>query len=104
MIFLQVDPNVVKPGWTPLIITILLAAAITLLMLSMRRHMRRISAPYRDEVDESTSPAESSSSPTVSSARVADESGTGGSTADTDRATGSSDPAANDSAKADQSA
>ncbi|SDS25035.1 hypothetical protein [Microlunatus soli] len=50
MIFLEVDPNVVKPGWTPLIITILLAAAIALLMLSMRRQMRKVRVPHRDEV------------------------------------------------------
>ena len=55
MIFLDVDPNVVKPGWTPLIITILLAAAIALLMVSMRRQMRKIRVPYRDEVDEAGS-------------------------------------------------
>jgi hypothetical protein len=51
MIVLDVDPSVVKPGWTPLVITILLAAAIALLMISMRRHMRKVSLPYRNEVE-----------------------------------------------------
>ncbi|HEY9293675.1 MAG TPA: hypothetical protein VIP98_20550 [Microlunatus sp.] len=50
MIVLDIDPNVVKPGWTPLIITILLAAAIALLMISMRRQMRKVTVPYRDEL------------------------------------------------------
>jgi hypothetical protein len=41
-VLLDLDPNVVKPGWTPLLITIGLAAAIVLLFLSMRRQFRRI--------------------------------------------------------------
>ncbi len=38
----DVDPNVVKPGWTPLFITILLALAMVGLFVSMRRQFRRI--------------------------------------------------------------
>lgn len=53
MFFLEVDPSTVKPGWTPLIITILLAAAIALLMISMRRQMRKISVPHREEIEDS---------------------------------------------------
>lgn len=53
MFFLEVDPSTVKPGWTPLIITILLAGAIALLMISMRRQMRKITVPHRDEIEES---------------------------------------------------
>ena len=41
---LEVDPNVVKPGWTPLIITILLALAMVGLFVSMRRQFRKIDA------------------------------------------------------------
>lgn len=51
-VLLEVDPNTVKPGWTPLIITIALAAVIALLMISMRRHMRRVDLPHRDEVEQ----------------------------------------------------
>jgi hypothetical protein len=51
-VLLEVDPNIVKPGWTPLIITILLAAVIALLMISMRRHLRKINLPHRDQVDD----------------------------------------------------
>lgn len=46
MVLLELDPNVVKPGWIPLIITILLAGAIAFLYLSMRKQMRKIDAPY----------------------------------------------------------
>ena len=45
MILLEVDPNLVQPGWTPLIITVLLALAIVLLFFSMRRQVRRITVP-----------------------------------------------------------
>ena len=51
MIFLELDPNVVKPGWTALIVTVLLAVALVLLYLSMRRQFRKISIP-RDETDD----------------------------------------------------
>ena len=39
---LDLDPNVVKPGWTPLLITIVLAAVMVLLFFSLRRQFRRI--------------------------------------------------------------
>ena len=52
MILLELDPNLVKPGWTPLIITLLLGLAMVLLFLSMRRQFRKISIPRADEVDE----------------------------------------------------
>jgi uncharacterized membrane protein YdfJ with MMPL/SSD domain len=41
-VLLDLDPNVVKPGWTPLLITVGLAVVIVLLFLSMRRQFRRI--------------------------------------------------------------
>ena len=50
MLLLDLDPNVVKPGWTALIITILLAFALVLLYLSMRRQFRKINIPG-DETD-----------------------------------------------------
>ena len=52
MILLEVDPNVVKPGWTPLVVTLLLGIAMVLLFLSMRRQFRKISIPRQDEVDD----------------------------------------------------
>jgi hypothetical protein len=45
MIWLDIDPNVVKPGWTPLLITVGLAIAVVLLFISMRRQFRRINVP-----------------------------------------------------------
>ena len=51
MIFLELDPNVVKPGWTALIVTVLLAVSLVFLYLSMRRQFRKISIP-RDETDD----------------------------------------------------
>ncbi|HLL63607.1 MAG TPA: hypothetical protein VK401_11190 [Propionibacteriaceae bacterium] len=56
MILLELDPDLVKPGWTPLIITLLLGLAVVLLFLSMRRQFRKISIPRADEVDEESSP------------------------------------------------
>ncbi len=42
IVLLDLDPNIVKPGWTPLLITIALAAAIVLLFFSLRKQFRRI--------------------------------------------------------------
>jgi len=42
MILLELDPNVVKPGWTPLLILIGLALVMVLLFRSMRRQFRRV--------------------------------------------------------------
>jgi len=39
---LDLDPNIVKPGWTPLLITIGLAAVMVLLFFSLRKQFRRI--------------------------------------------------------------
>jgi hypothetical protein len=51
MILLEVDPNVVKPGWTPLLITLLLAVAMVFLYLSMRKQFRKIRTLEDDEPD-----------------------------------------------------
>ena len=42
MIWLELDPNIVKPGWTPLLILIALAVVMVLLFRSMRRQFRRV--------------------------------------------------------------
>ena len=49
---LELDPNVVKPGWTPLLITIGIALVMVLLYRSMRRQFRRVD----DNFPEPTSP------------------------------------------------
>jgi hypothetical protein len=64
MILLELDPNLVKPGWTPLIITLLLGLAMVLLFLSMRRQFRKISIPRGDEVDEEPEPSPTPEAPT----------------------------------------
>jgi hypothetical protein len=58
MILLDVDPNVVKPGWTPLLIVILLGIAMVFLYLSMRKQFRKI----RTSEDEAAENAEDSES------------------------------------------
>ena len=65
MILLEVDPDLVKPGWTPLIITVLLGIAVVLLYFSMRRQFRKISIPREGEVDDQTGPPANDSSTTT---------------------------------------
>jgi hypothetical protein len=68
MILLDLDPNIVKPGWTPFLITMGLAAVIYLLFRSMRRQFRRVDAHFdvpegRDAQVGPASPAEDGSPP-----------------------------------------
>ena len=58
MIFLELDPNVVKPGWTALIVTVLLTVALVLLYLSMRRQFRKINIPQEGTGDKPPAPTE----------------------------------------------
>jgi hypothetical protein len=51
MILLDVDPNVVKPGWTPLFIVLLLGIVMVFLYLSMRKQFRKIHLPEDEESD-----------------------------------------------------
>ncbi len=56
MITLELDPNLVKPGWTALIIVIVLALILVGLFFSMMRQLRKIKVPRAgeeagDEVD-----------------------------------------------------
>jgi hypothetical protein len=46
MTLLDLDPNVIKPGWTPLLITVGLALVMVLLFRSMRRQFRRVDANF----------------------------------------------------------
>jgi hypothetical protein len=63
MILLEVDPNVVKPGWTPLVITLLLLGAMVFLYLSMRKQFRKIrtSEDAESDNDESDNAEDSAS-------------------------------------------
>ena len=60
MILLDVDPNIVRPGWTPLFVVLLLAAAVVFLYFSMRKQFRKIRTP--DVADETADDAEDSTS------------------------------------------
>ncbi len=55
---LELDPNIVKPGWTPLLITIAIALVMVLLYRSMRAQFRRV-----DDNFGSVSPPTVASSP-----------------------------------------
>jgi len=66
MITLELDPNLVKPGWTALIIVIVLALILVGLFFSMMRQMRKIKVPRSgeeagDEAD--PTPAEATQDP-----------------------------------------
>jgi hypothetical protein len=61
MILLDVDPNIVKPGWTPLFVVLVLAAAMVFLYFSMRKQFRKIRTPD-DVADEAAEQAEDSPS------------------------------------------
>ena len=52
MMLLEVDPNLVRPGWTPLVVTVLLGVALFVLGRSMMKQFRRIDVP----ADHTTAP------------------------------------------------
>ncbi|HEY5787372.1 MAG TPA: hypothetical protein VIT65_21620 [Microlunatus sp.] len=45
MMLLEVDPNLVRPGWTPLVVIVLLGIALFFLGRSMMKQFRRIDVP-----------------------------------------------------------
>lgn len=51
MILLDVDPNLVKPGWTAFLVVILLGIAMVFLYLSMRKQFRKIRTLENEESD-----------------------------------------------------
>ena len=63
MILLEVDPNLVKPGWMPLIITILLILAMVFLFFSMRKQFRKIKIEPTETEQPEANPTEPSSGP-----------------------------------------
>lgn len=61
MILLEVDPNLVRPGWGALVVTSFLALAIVLLFISMRRQFRKINIePTEPEEPEESEESEES--------------------------------------------
>ena len=51
MILLDVDPNIVKPGWTAFLVVLLLGIALVFLYLSMRKQFRKIRTPDDEASD-----------------------------------------------------
>ena len=51
MMLLEVDPNLVRPGWTPLVVTVLLGIVLFFLGRSMMKQFRRIDVPSDHETD-----------------------------------------------------
>lgn len=45
LVLLEVDPNLVRPGWTPLVVVVLLGIALFFLGRSMLRQFRKIDVP-----------------------------------------------------------
>jgi flagellar biosynthesis/type III secretory pathway M-ring protein FliF/YscJ len=41
----NIDPDIVRPGWTPLLIIVLLLVVLVFLFLSMQKQMRKIRTP-----------------------------------------------------------
>ena len=51
LVALDVDPSAARPGWTAFIVIALLAIAMVLLYLSMRRQFRKINIPDSEETE-----------------------------------------------------
>jgi hypothetical protein len=67
MILLEVDPNWVKPGWMLLLVILLLAGAMVLLYLSMRKQFRKIRTPEDGESENNAEDSPSERPPTTPS-------------------------------------
>ncbi len=53
-LLLELDPNIVKPGWTPLLITLGIALAMVLLFRSMRRQFRKVDENFPEPPQRTT--------------------------------------------------
>jgi hypothetical protein len=51
------DPNDIKPGWIAFWLVLALGVATYLLWRSMNSQLRKIKAPYRDEVEGDAAPS-----------------------------------------------
>jgi flagellar biosynthesis/type III secretory pathway M-ring protein FliF/YscJ len=52
MVLLKISPSAVHAGWLALVIILALGAVVALLVWSMRRQMRKIRLPRRDEIQQ----------------------------------------------------
>ena len=60
MMLLEVDPNLVRPGWTPLLVIVLLGIVLFFLGRSMLKQFGRIDVPADHSADPATGDAASS--------------------------------------------
>ena len=66
MMLLEVDPNLVRPGWTPLVVIVLLGVVLFFLGRSMIKQFGRIDVPGADDVDpDPTGPPTGTGAPTA---------------------------------------
>lgn len=63
MILLEIDPNVVKPGWAPLVILVVLGIVMVFLFFSMRKQFRKINVGQQADDEATDSDAAPESSP-----------------------------------------
>lgn len=56
MILLEVDPNLVRPGWTPLVVVVLLGIVLFFLARSMLKQFRKIDVPADRQPPTATAP------------------------------------------------
>jgi hypothetical protein len=54
MMLLEVDPNLVRPGWTPLLVIVVLGIVLFFLGRSMLKQFGRIDVPADHEADPAT--------------------------------------------------
>jgi hypothetical protein len=54
MMLLEVDPNLVRPGWTPLLVIVVLGIALFFLGRSMLKQFGRIDVPADHQADPAT--------------------------------------------------
>ncbi len=69
MMLLEVDPNLVRPGWTPLVVIVLLGVVLFFLGRSMMKQFGRIDVPFEGEVDPGPA-SDGTASPTVADDRA----------------------------------
>ena len=67
MMLLEVDPNLVRPGWTPLVVIVLLGVVLFFLGRSMLKQFGRIDVPadHRADPEEGSESAGSDGEPSA---------------------------------------
>jgi flagellar biosynthesis/type III secretory pathway M-ring protein FliF/YscJ len=81
MVLLKISPSAVHAGWLALVIILALAAVVVLLVWSMRRQMRKIQLPSREDIHEQDAENQQAANPDSSGAEP-DGHGTDGQDAD----------------------